>query len=644
MVHLLTKRFFSNSALLRNIGIVAHIDAGKTTMTERFINKTGLTKRVGSVDVGDTIMDYLPEERERGITISSAAITLPWKGHRLNLIDTPGHVDFTVEVERSLRVMDGAVVILDASKGIQAQTLTVWRQARENGLKCIIFLNKTDKIGANVEKCLKDIKQRFGLEPILLNEPIYEKDNLTGLKDFDMLASEFEEKVAQFDEIIFEKYLEKTPIGADEIKNGLRRITESGKEAVIVLSGSAGKDFGIEKVLDGIVDFLPEPSISVIGDSKIFKALAFKVIYDTKRKGFLVYCRVYSGNLDGLKRPVLHNLSTGKREQVAKIMQAMADELVEVEVAQEGQIVILTGLKNTSTGDTLCTDSRESSLKGIDIPSPVISTSFETDSVTSQDHLEECLKILQLEDPSVKTYKDAQTGELILSGMGELHLEILQSKLRREMGAEFTAGPVKISFQEALIDGFGQMKTTHSIDKDVFGVKLCGSVELVVMETGDDFEIDIEGKHESAIREAVIDALNGALSRGPIEGHRVCKTFKIQIRNLHCSSVSSAHAVVFEALEKLLIEAKSKGLLVLQEPVVKVEIEAPLEFIGDLTADLYSQRGCVEFESFEDGRIVAKAVLRRMLGYSTWLRSKTGGMAAFTMEPAGYTDVISGPL
>lgn len=621
--------------LLRNIGIIAHIDAGKTTTTERLIYRTGLTKRAGSVDNGDTVMDYLPEERERGITITSAAITLPWKVHRLNLIDTPGHVDFTVEVERSLRVMDGAVVILDASKGVQAQTLTVWRQARRHGLKSFIYINKMDKVGADLGKCLQDIRKHFDLEPILLNEPLFEGEQFTNVKDTSGDDS-VKEKIAQYDDEFLEKYVESV-VDQVDVKSAMKRITAKGDEAIAVLIGSSAKDIGTENVLDAIVDFLPAPIMKE--SEKDFKALAFKVVFDPKRNGFLVYCRVYSGQFSAKKQGIFNLSKGGKREQVGKIMQVMADEMIEIDSASAGQVVILTGLKHTATGDTLSTSSDESQevLEGIKVPSPVISVSLEAESPSSQDHLDKCLEIVQLEDPSVQVRTDKTTGQTILSGMGELHLEIIESRLSKEMKAQFNTGPIAIAYQEAFVEVFGEFKKLLDLDREVFGIKLKGSVVVTVSEGPEEIEIRGDGLDEN-VKESVRDAVSSAFGRGPIGGHRVQRNCKILIEDLEFSTPNSAHVVVFEALQSLLNEAAEVGSIKLQEPLVKVEIDAPEQFIGDLTTDLFSGRRCVECESFGDGRIWARAPLRKMLGYSSWLRSRTGGMAAFTMEASGYTN------
>lgn len=627
-----------NYSLIRNIGIIAHIDAGKTTTTERLINRTGLTKRAGSVDTGDTVMDYLPEERERGITITAAAITLPWRRHRINLIDTPGHVDFTVEVERSLRVIDGAVVILDASKGIQAQTLTVWRQAQRHNLKSFIYINKMDKIGADLKKCLKDIQSTFGLEPILLNEPVMQNEEFKSVKAVDVTKMEFQEQICQFDDEFLQKYLNETDSILDvqaEVKSALARITRDSK-AIGVFVGSSAKDIGTEFILDGIVDLLPAPAE---GKSGSFKALAFKVVFDEKRNGFLVYCRVYSGRFSG-KRSQIYNLSRGKREQVGKIMQAMADELIEVESAAEGQIVILTGLKDTATGDTLSDDCTGKVLEGISIPTPVISVSVEADSPGAQDHLDKCLEIIQLEDPSVRVQLDPSTGQTKLSGMGELHLEIVESRLRREMKAKFTTGPIAIAFQERLIfsqEEEGKIYSKHfELDQEILGIQLKGSVDVKIVPSGEFGIVYREGDEE--VRNVVEEAVLSAFGRGPLGGNRVDRNCRVLIENLQFNTANSARLVVFKAVQNLLKDCASAGNLILREPLVRVELDSPEEFVGDITADLFSARRCVDCETLGDGRIWARAPLRKMLGYSNWLRSRTGGRVSFTMEADGYTD------
>jgi elongation factor G len=630
------------SSKIRNIGIIAHIDAGKTTTSERIIHKSGLIRRAGSVDSGDTVMDYLPEEKERGITIASAAITLPWRGFKLNLIDTPGHVDFTVEVERALRVMDGSVVILDASKGIQAQTLTVWRQAQRHGLKSIVYINKMDKVGANVAKCLSDVREKLGLEPILVNVCIFsgkEGCEFMGVKCV-LDSRELQEQVAQFDEEFLEKYLfAAESVTSGDVKQALACITENGSGAVVTLVGSSSKDLGIDAVLDGIVDYLPGPKEGMAGDEEEFKALAFKVVFDAKRKGFLVYCRVYSGRLDASKRPVLFNVNKGQKEQLGSVMQVMADEMVEVEEASQGQIVIFTGLKHTATGDTLSTKKGVGCLSGINAPTPVISVAIEAESRGAQDHLEECLEVLQLEDPSARVTLDKQTGQTILSGMGELHIEILKGRLSRDLKAKFSMGPIKISLQEALQFRDGEiLQLDHLLDREIHGIKLKGSVKLA-LEESDSFEIQFMNCPES-VKETVSDAINGALGRGPLAGHGVQRNVRVIVSDLQFLADNSAHVVVYEGLESLLKNAAEEGKMILQEPLMRIELESPDVFIGDITSDLYSSRGCTECGKV-DGGLWAKVPLSRVLGYSQWLRTKTGGMASFTIESAGWTPVIA---
>lgn len=634
------RRHFSTGNLLRNIGIIAHIDAGKTTTTEKLIHKTGLTKRAGSVDNGDTVMDYLPEERERGITITAASITLPWRGHRLNLIDTPGHVDFTVEVERSLRVMDAAVVILDASKGVQAQTLTVWRQAKRHGLKSLVFINKMDKIGADLDKCLKDIRRNFGLEPILLNAAVMENGEFKGTR---LIAGRdgLYESVAQYDDEFLEKYLEDEAIESLECQKAIARITAHGKVAIPILVGASARDIGASDLLDAIVNYLPPPKVNV-SSNESFKALAFKVVFDPQRNGFLVYCRVYSGEFSSKKKPTLYNLNQKRREQVGKVMQVMADEMIEIEAAQVGQVVILTGLKHTATGDTLSdSDDPLNMLEGIVIPSPVISVSLEAESPAVQDHLDKCLERLQLEDPSLRVKTDKTTGQTVLSGMGELHLEIaVESRLRKGMKAQFTTGPIAIAYLESLDLADGEIiKRRHVVDRDIFGIKMKGSVELELKES-ELFEIRTS-VHDENVKKSIEDGVYGALGRGPIGGNAVERNFTVTIKNLEYETTNSAHIVVYEALQLVLKDAYSSKKLILKEPLVQLEIDSSEEFIGDLTTDMFSQRRCVDCEtSSEDGlamRIKARAPLKLMLGYSSWLRSRTGGMASFTMEACGYT-------
>lgn len=439
-----TFRRHSTASLIRNIGIIAHVDAGKTTTTEKLILLSGLIKRAGNVDSGDTVMDYLPEERERGITINSAAITVPWRNHQINIIDTPGHVDFTVEVERALRVLDGAIVILDYSKGIQAQTLTVWRQADRYNLPKIVFLNKIDKCDAETSKCLTDIERYFGLKPILLNRPVFEKGRASGIQNMHVNEDPAViETLCEHDQVLLEKYVESDSVTLQDVFDSLKRCNN---KVVPVLHGAASIELGISPLLDAIVNLLPP---SPKAKESEFSALAFKTVYDTKRNGFLNYCRVYSGQLAN-KRHLLYNVNKGVTESSVQLMQVMADELIPLPSAETGQIVVLSGLKSTATGDTLSSSKHTAPLPGIIPPTPVIGISIQAESTSDQDRLDEVLRIIQLEDPSVTLLVDSETGQTILQGMGELHLEIVQKRLRDDLKAKFVTGPFKLAIRKSL--------------------------------------------------------------------------------------------------------------------------------------------------------------------------------------------------
>ena len=506
------------------------------------------------------------------------------------------------------------------------------------------------------------------------------------------------EKIAEFDDIFLDKYLQlieeksinnnnnnnnnindnnnyynndnidnNSEFSKEDVINALTRISRSRSDnAIFVILGSSIKDVGIENVLNGIVDILPPPE--KYSANETFQALAFKVVFDVKRNGFLVYCRVYRGNFNPKRSATLYNANKkGKREQVSRVMQVMADELVEINETGQGEVVILLGLKFTATGDTLtnCENeiisdinshntstntnistrtntntntSKNILLKGINVPSPVICVSLEAESPGDQDHLEKCLEIIQLEDPSARVKIDNSTGQTILSGMGELHLEILALRLRKDFKAKFKIGPIIIAFKESLIFP-GVFKTRHVIDRDIYGIKLKGSVDISLTLTEEsEFKVEFKDNfHDQSVIKAVEDAVSGAFGCGPISGFPVIKNnCHILIENLEFSANNSAHVVVFEALQIIFKEAASNKQMVILEPVVKVEIDTPEEFIGDLTGDLFGSRDCVGCECLDNGRIWARVPLRKMLGYSTWLRSRTGGLASFTMESDGH--------
>lgn len=624
-VSLPSVRAFSTS-LIRNIGIIAHVDAGKTTTTEKLILSSGLIRRAGSVDTGDTVMDYLPEERERGITINAAAITIPWRGHRINIIDTPGHVDFTVEVERALRVLDGVIVILDYTKGIQAQTLTVWRQAERYNLPKIIFLNKVDKGGPN-DKCLLDIEKVFGLKPVLLNEPIFVDGKIREVVP--SKESEIIETLCENDQELLEKFIENDTVSEQDIFDSLKR---SKGEVIPVLHGAASIGMGITPLLDSIVNILPSPIPSA---EKEFSALAFKTVYDPARNGFLNYFRVYSGQVSG-KRTDLYNVNKRLAESGLKLMQVMADELIPIQEAQTGDIVVITGLKNTATGDTLSSHKHAKELPGLTLPTPVIGFSIEAESLSDQERLDEALRIVQLEDPSVAVAVDSETGQTILQGMGELHLEIVQKRLKNELKAKFSSGSIQIGYKEVIKKDICA-STTQSIDKDIFGVKIVGSITVELSTRADMNEIQFVHVDGSVAR-YVEDGVLSAFSRGPNSGFPVEKRAKIKIKSINYNSPEACRTLAFEATKQLLQQAGTKVF----EPVVSVELEAPNAYIGTITGDLFSSRSCIEFSEQESKdemkRLIFTAPLQKMLGYSTWLRSQTSGTGSFVMQPCGYAE------
>ena len=669
-------RSFSSSApplSIRNIGIIAHIDAGKTTTTERMLFHAGFTRRIGDVDRGDTVMDYLPEERERGITIIAAAITFPWKTisidgktvtTQINLIDTPGHVDFGIEVERSLRVMDGAIAVLDGSAGVEAQTLGVWRQANRYGVSRVIFVNKLDKVGASMTDTVKEIEQNL-TKPLVCQWPVYDSNGkLLAIDDFVQdkrlhlhsdkgmataevpsnhgVRAQMLEQLAELDDEFLECYLDGRT-DKPSIMSALQRVTWTNK-ASPVLCGSALRGLGVETLLDSIVAYLSPPKPA---PAKDLMAFAFKVTFDTKR-GLLVFVRVYSGTLNA--KAAVWNASKKVFERIQKIYRVLADDLEEIECLGAGDIGVLSGMKSTATCDTLVTSKNLSTSlqSGIVIPPPVFTCAVTTSNRTDEEELVEHLRILQLEDPSIRIAKNEQTDQTLLSGMGELHLEIVQHRMLREWKSKAKFGSVQIAFQETLVDSIEKKQT---IEEEVGGERASVNLRIRVepiQECGEGFvREDVAVEHNAGTAELdeivreMVSKCKGPLGSHPLRGVRL----SIDITFPPVQNPSTNNLLVQTVLPRFISRMfrENEESFVLTQPVMFLHITTPLEHVGSITSDFHSARhGHInDLSSDEEGitEIVAEAPLQYLLGYASRIRGLSGGMATFHMSTKGYQHV-----
>ncbi len=684
--------------LVRNFGIAAHIDAGKTTVTERVLFYTGKIYKMGEVHEGTATMDFLQDEQERGITIQSAATTCKWPRHgteyHLNLIDTPGHVDFTVEVERSLRVLDGAVAVFDGKEGVEAQSETVWRQAEKYHVPRLAFINKMDKLGANFQFSFESIRERLGTNPIAVQIPIGDGQDFEGIIDLlEMKAYHFDaselgskveqrdipdhlremadlwrhdlvEKAAELDEQLMEKYVEEHDISQDEIRNALRKGTLQLK-CTPVLCGSALKYIGVQRLVDAIIDYLPNPTQvpQVQGSDpkhpseKLTRphdpqaplaGLVFKVVSDAH--GDLTYTRIYSGTLKRSSRVL--NSTTGKKEAVSRIYEMHAKERIAREEAVAGDIVALIGLKNATTGDTLCDSNEPIVLERMEFPDPVISMSVEPQSAGDRDKLGEALARINREDPSFHFSYNDETGETVMAGMGELHLEIIKTKLTRDLKIGVHIGQPRVSYRESIqghAEGRGYYKKQTG-GRGQFGDATI-TVEPFTQEQADEAELDFTNQIafenkiaggaiprdfipsvEAGCREA---ASSGVLAGYPLVG------VKITLLDGSYHEVDSSQ-MAFEVAGSLAFrEAIQKARPVLLEPIMRVVVTVPDQYLGSVTGDLNGRRGTiVEMEQRGDTRIItAEAPLKEMFGYATSLRGMTQGRAGYAMEPCDYRAV-----
>jgi len=671
---------------VRNIGIMAHIDAGKTTLTERILYYTGRTHKIGEVHDGGATMDWMEQEKERGITITSAATTAIWEDHRINIIDTPGHVDFTVEVERSLRVLDGACAVFCAVGGVEPQSETVWRQADKYGVPRIAFVNKMDRIGADFYHVLEMIKERLGSIPLPIVLPIGAGDIFTGIIDLitmkailyneSSLGTHFEvgdipndmieeaekwrhhliEETASYDELLLEKYLEEKEITEDELKAAIRKGCLDST-FVPTLCGSAFKNKGVQRLLDAVNDFLPSPlDIGVINgfnpdDSDVpmtrtpseddpFSALAFKVMTDPY-VGKLTFMRVYSGSLNA--GSYVSNPNTGKRERISRILLMHANKREELDKVSAGEIVAAVGLKNTHTGHTLCEEKKEILLESMEFPEPVVEVSVEPATKADQDALSKGLGKLSEEDPTFKVSINPDTGQTIIAGMGELHLEILVDRLLREFNVRANVGTPQVAYTEAItkrVEKIDVKFARQSGGRGQYGHVVI-NVEPNEEGKGYHFEDKIVGgviprEYIQPVNQGMREAIrNGVLAGYPIEDIRI----ELVYGSYH--DVDSSEMAFKIAGSMAIQEACKKAGPVLMEPMMKVEVVVPEEYLGDVMGDINSRRGNIESMGQRKDAHVLNAVvpLARMFGYVTDLRSITQGRAVFHMEFSSFKKV-----
>jgi elongation factor G len=668
----------------RNIGIAAHIDAGKTTTTERILYYTGRIHRIGEVDDGAATMDWMEQEQERGITITSAATTCFWRGHRINIIDTPGHVDFTVEVERSLRVLDGVVAIFCAVGGVQPQSETVWRQANRYHVPRIAYVNKMDRLGADFYRVVQRMKERLGANAVPIQLPIGAESDFRGIIDLvrmkaiiykDDLGKEYEETeipaemhemashwrevlieaAADVDDTLMEKYLEGEPITAEEIVRAVRRGTLQNK-IVPVTCGSSFKNKGVQPLLDAIIDYLPSPiDIGAVkgtnprtgapearypSDNEPFTALAFKIMSDPF-VGKLTYFRVYSGTLS--KGSYVYNASKDKKERIGRIVRMHANHREDVEVVYAGEIAAAVGLNETTTGDTLCDEKAPIILEAMQFPDPVISVAIEPRTKADQDKLGIALSRLAVEDPTFRISTDPETGQTIISGMGELHLEIIVDRLMREFKVEANVGRPQVAYREAIRQparGEGRY-VRQTGGRGQYGHCI---LEIEPLPPGQGFEF-VNKIVGGVIPKEFIPAIEGgvreAMDSGVIAGYPVVDV-RVAVVDGSYHEVDSSEMAFKIAGSIAFKAAMQKASPTIKEPIMAVEIVTPEQFLGEVIGDLNSRRGRIE--GIEPGpggtqTIRAHVPLAEMFGYATALRSLTQGRATYVMQPSHYEEV-----
>ena len=667
----------------RNIGIMAHIDAGKTTTTERILFYTGITHKIGEVHDGAATMDWMAQEQERGITITSAATTCHWKNHRINIIDTPGHVDFTVEVERSLRVLDGAVAVLTARGGVEPQTETVWRQAEKYNVPRMAYVNKMDITGADFFNVIKMMQERLQANPVAIQLPIGSEDTFEGLIDLvkmeaivyeddlgkvadevaipdDMkdIADEYREKlleaVAEEDDELMEKYLGGEEISEDEIKKAIRKATIACKMTPVTC-GSSYRNRGVQPMLDAIVDFMPAPvdipAIKGINpdtgeedhrdstDDGPFAALAFKIMADPY-VGKLAFFRVYSGTLSS--GSYVFNSTKGKKERIGRILQMHANPRAELDTVYSGDIAAAVGLKDTTTGDTLCDDSKPIVLESMEFPDPVISVAVEPKTKNDQEKMGIALQKLAEEDPTFRVRTDQETGQTIISGMGELHLEIIVDRMLREFKVDCNVGNPQVAYRETIRKS---AKAEGKFVRQSGGHGQYGHcwLELTPQEPGEGFTFEnkiVGGVIPKEFINPIENGVREAMDNGVIAGYPMVDV-KVTVYDGSYHEVDSSEMAFKIAGSMAFRNGAEKANPVLLEPYVKVEVIVPEEYMGDVMGDINSRRGRIEGMEARNGAQVINAFvpLSEMFGYSTDLRSKTQGRGNYSMEVSYYDEV-----
>jgi elongation factor G len=668
---------------LRNIGIAAHIDAGKTTLTERILFYTGRTHKLGEVHEGTATMDWMEQERERGITITAATTTCRWKDHVINIIDTPGHVDFTVEVERSMRVLDGLIAVFCGVAGVQPQSETVWRQATKYNVPRIIFVNKMDRVGANFFRVVEMIEDRLGVNVAPVQIPIGSEDNFRGVVDllerkaiiyYDDLGIKWEvteipeelkeqaeeyrhklvEKIVELDDELLEKYLEGEEIPVPELKRVLRKATIEGI-LYPALCGSAFKNKGVQPLLDAVIDYLPSPldlppvkginpitgeeEIRIVSEDESFVALAFKVMTDPY-VGKLTYFRVYSGKLE--KGSYVYNSTKGKKERIGRLLQMHANHREDIDAVYVGDIAAAVGLKYTTTGDTLCDENRPIILEGMSFPEPVISVAIEPKSTEEQDKLSLALQRLAEEDPTFRVTYDEETGQTLIHGMGELHLEIIVDRLKREFKVNANVGKPQVSYRETIRK---PVKIEGKYIRQTGGRGQYGHVwlELEPLPRGSGLEFVnkiVGGVIPQQFIPAVEAGVREAADRGVLAGYPVTD-IRVTLFDGSYHEVDSSDMAFKIAASQAFKDGVLKGDPVLLEPIMKLEIIVPEDYMGDVIGDLNSRRGRIEKIEFVNNSRVIKALvpLAEIFGYATTLRSLTQGRGIFSMEFSHYEEM-----
>ena len=667
----------------RNIGIMAHIDAGKTTTTERILYYTGVNYKLGETHEGTATMDWMEQEQERGITITSAATTCFWRDTRINIIDTPGHVDFTVEVERSLRVLDGCVTVLCAKGGVEPQSETVWRQADHYHVPRMIYVNKMDIMGADFYHVLDMVHDRLKCNAVPIQLPIGSEENFVGIVDLvdmnariyyddlgkDMrteeipesmadLAAEYRDKlleaVSDFDEEIMEAYLEGEDVPADKIRAAIRKATVAVK-MVPVTCGTSYKNKGVQKLLDAIVEYMPSPldvppvegkhpktdetEVREADDSAPFSALAFKIMTDPY-VGKLGFFRVYSGTLESGK--TVMNSTKGQRERIGRILQMHANHREDIEQVWSGDIAAAVGLKNTTTGDTLCDEKHPIILESMEFPDPVIRVAIEPKTKAGQEKMAVALQKLAEEDPTFKTYTDEETGQTIIAGMGELHLEIIVDRLLREFKVEANVGKPQVSYKETIRKS-ATVDTRYA--RQTGGKGQFAHVKLMIEpnEPGKGYEF-INKVTGGAIPEEFIpcvdQGIQGAMLSGVLAGYQVVDV-KATLLDGSFHEVDSSELAFKICGSMAFKEACQKADPTLLEPIMKVVVTAPEEYMGDVMGDINARRGQISGSDIRNGAAVVESnvPLSTMFGYATDLRSKTQGRATYSMEPSHFVEL-----